>query len=87
MKQSRIFRSSTKTAVLLVGLAMLVTASQPTLVFAYESCDEACPAQDEPGKISFLNGVNTEINCCCVEEIEAQPPVSHPLEDCEIPPP
>ena len=68
-------------------LAIVSVGIVPTDAYAFETCEEACPAQDEPGKISFLNGVSTEINCCCVQEIEEQPPVSHPLEDCDIPPP
>ena len=82
-----LFRSSTNAAVMFVLLALAGGLMCPAVVYAYESCDEACPAQDEPGKVSFLNGVSTEINCCCIEEVDEQPPVSHPLEDCEIPPP
>ena len=87
----KIARATTCRFSLGVTFAIVMSGVLATLssqaAYAYENCDEACPAQDEPGKISFLNGVSTEINCCCVEEVEGQAPVSRPLEECDIPPP
>lgn len=72
------------------GCISIITATLFSLavaqnVYAFDSCEEFCPAQDESGYGTFKDVSEDTVTCCCLPDSEGSPMTSKPLPQCQMP--